>query len=52
MNPETQSVGYRRALEALRSGVPNADAVRVLGSNQANVEQLFLERLERLSVMR
>lgn len=45
MNPETQSVGYRRALEALRSGVPNADAVRVLGSNQANVEQLFLERL-------
>ncbi|MEO7665887.1 MAG: BREX system ATP-binding domain-containing protein, partial [Dehalococcoidia bacterium] len=45
MSSESQSVGYRRALEALRSGVPNADAVRVLGSNQEEVERVFMERL-------
>ena len=36
---------FQRALEALRSGVPNRDAVRVLGSNQEEVEKLFLEKL-------
>jgi hypothetical protein len=36
----------RRALEALRSGVPNADAVRVLGCNQPTVEEQFASRLE------
>ena len=36
---------YRRALEALRNGVPNRDAVRELGSNQSAVESAFLERL-------
>ena len=45
MSAGPQTVDYRRALEALRNGVPNADAVRVLGSNQENVEQHFLERL-------
>ena len=45
MSGGTQTVDYRRALEALRNGVPNADAVRVLGSNQEKVEQHFLERL-------
>lgn len=36
---------YRRALEALRNGVPNADAVRVLGCGQTNVEELFRAQL-------
>ncbi|MFZ0866010.1 MAG: BREX system ATP-binding domain-containing protein [Candidatus Sulfotelmatobacter sp.] len=38
-------INYQRALEALRSGVPNRDAVRVLGSNQVEVENLFTEKL-------
>jgi hypothetical protein len=45
------SVAYRRALEALRSGVPNQDAVRVLGCNQDDVEQVFevqLREVQRL----
>ncbi|MBZ5619842.1 MAG: DUF2791 family P-loop domain-containing protein [Acidobacteriia bacterium] len=36
---------YRRALEALRNGVPNRDAVRELGSNQREAESAFLEKL-------
>ena len=35
----------RRAIEALRSGVPNRDAVRVLGSSQAEIEQQFRRQL-------
>jgi hypothetical protein len=38
-------INYQRALEALRNGVPNRDAVRVLGSNQAEVEKMFTEKL-------
>lgn len=38
-------INYQRALEALRNGVPNRDAVRVLGSNQVEVEDLFAEKL-------
>ena len=40
-----RAVDYRRALEALRNGVPNRDAVSVLGSNQTEAETAFLERL-------
>lgn len=36
---------YRRALEALRNGVPNRDAVGILGSNQHEAESAFLHRL-------
>ncbi len=36
---------YRRALEALRNGVPNRDAVRELGTTQRELENAFLERL-------
>lgn len=36
---------HRRAVEALRSGVPNADAVASLGSGQAEAEDAFIERL-------
>ena len=32
---------YRRALEALRSGVPNQEAVKVLGCNQPQAENQF-----------
>jgi P-loop Domain of unknown function (DUF2791) len=38
-------VGYRRAIEALRAGVPNRDAVRALDSLQPHVEDLFRQRL-------
>ncbi len=37
----------RRAIEALRSGVPNRDAVRELGSSQPEAERQFIEMLER-----
>lgn len=37
---------YRRALEALRNGVPNRDAVRVMGCGQAEIEQRFHQSLE------
>lgn len=36
----------RRAIEALRSGVPNRDAVRYLGSTQAEIERRFEEELD------
>ena len=39
----------RRALEALRNGVPNGDAVDVLGCNQPVVEQAFSEMLSWLT---
>lgn len=35
----------RRAIEALRSGVPNRDAVDALGSAQGQIERLFRRRL-------
>ena len=43
---ETESkIDFRRALEALRNGVPNRDAVSALGSNQPDAEKAFLQRL-------
>jgi hypothetical protein len=36
----------RRAVEALRSGVPNADAVDALGSGQSDIEDAFVALLE------
>lgn len=42
-------VNNRRALEALRNGVPNGDAVDVLGCNQPGVERAFNGMLARLS---
>jgi P-loop Domain of unknown function (DUF2791) len=39
----------RRALEALRAGVPNRDAVAALGSLQTGVEDHFSELLDALS---
>ena len=45
METHPQAFEYRRALEALRNGVPNRDAVSVLGSNQRKAETAFLEKL-------
>ena len=39
------AVASRLALEALRSGVPNRSAVRLLGCNQPRVEKQFVEML-------
>lgn len=36
----------RRAVEALRSGVPSRDAVRALGSGQADIEERFEQLLD------
>ena len=41
-----EKVVNRRAIEALRAGVPNQDAVRVLGSSQPLLEKRFIERLK------
>jgi len=40
-------VARRRAVEALRSGVPSWDAVAVLGSGQPATEDRFTALLER-----
>ena len=45
----TAQLKNRRALEALRNGVPNGDAVAVLGCSQPAVEQDFNAHLSRLS---
>jgi hypothetical protein len=42
----TEPVSLRRTIEALRSGVPNRDAVRELGSSQQRIEDRFAELLE------
>lgn len=39
----------RRALEALRAGVPNRDAVSALGSDQIAVEDRFSELLDAIA---
>jgi hypothetical protein len=51
MSPEDQVGGHdrlarRRAVEALRSGVPNGDAVTALGSGQSDIEDRFTGLLE------
>lgn len=46
MTPETdRKLANRRAIEALRNGVPNSDAVSILGCNQPIAEQRFKELL-------
>lgn len=41
----------RRAIEALRAGVPNRDAVAALGSSQKAIEDRFLEQLDLVKQM-
>lgn len=45
MTGENERVKARRALEALRNGVPNRDAVSVLGCGQTAVEEAFERQL-------
>jgi hypothetical protein len=40
-----ETVNYRRALEALRNGVPNRDAIKVMGCDQPEIEQRFRQSL-------
>ena len=53
MSPEAElrgdALATRRAVEALRSGVPNADAVVALGSGQSDIEDRFTELLREVS---
>lgn len=42
-------VQARRAIEALRAGVPNRDAVLALGSAQTEIEESFRERLQEVT---
>jgi P-loop Domain of unknown function (DUF2791) len=53
VNPEHQwdedRLAQRRAIEALRSGVPNGDAVIALGSGQSDIEDRFTGLLEDVS---
>jgi len=46
--PDTDQVHARRAIEALRAGVPNRDAVRALSSHQPQVEARFRQQLDAL----
>jgi len=46
MNDDEQ-VRNRRAIEALRNGVPNRDAVTVLGCNQPEIEDKFRSQLQK-----
>ena len=41
------NLAYRRAMEALRNGVPNREAVRLLGCNQPQPEAQFVDLLRR-----
>ena len=43
---ENRSLNCRRALEALRNGVPNGEAVKILGCNQPEAEDRFAELLD------
>jgi hypothetical protein len=49
VQPVNGKLNNRRALEALRNGVPNGDAVAVLGCNQPGVERSFNEMLSRVT---
>ena len=40
-DPDRERFSYRTALEALRNGVPNKEAVKILGSNQPEAEAVF-----------
>ncbi|MBA2558845.1 MAG: DUF2791 family P-loop domain-containing protein [Propionibacteriales bacterium] len=46
---DADRLGRRRAVEALRSGVPNADAVIALGSGQTDIEDRFSGLLDSIT---
>jgi len=43
-----EKVRNRRAIEALRNGVPNRDAVTVLGCNQREIEDKFRQQIQNI----
>jgi len=45
MKPEETQVQSWRAIEALRAGVPNRDAVKALGTSQSRIEEGFRQQL-------
>ena len=47
MGDEKLAFAYRLALEALRNGVPNREAVKILGCNQPQVEARFAAMLRK-----
>ncbi|MEO3938555.1 BREX system ATP-binding domain-containing protein [Dermatophilaceae bacterium Soc4.6] len=49
---DAERLSRRRAVEALRSGVPNADAVTALGSGQSAIEDRFSALLEQVAAGR
>ena len=46
---DNDALTCRRALEALRSGVPNGEAVRILGCNQPEAEHRFTDLLSKVA---
>lgn len=44
------NVGHQRAMEALRSGVPNRDVVQVFGSHQPDLEGKFRRLLQQMEL--
>ncbi len=49
MHAENPVLSCRRALEALRNGVPNREAVEILGCNQPQAERRFTDLLTRVT---
>lgn len=47
--PLDNRVQDRRAIEALRAGVPNRDAVKALGSAQSHIEEQFRQQIASVS---
>ena len=45
------TISERRAIEALRAGVPNGDAVRALGADQSEIIQAFEEKLSNAAAL-
>ena len=49
MTSHDSTLAARRAVEALRNGVPNGEAVRALGCNQPKAEARFVDMLDKAS---
>ena len=49
---DPQRLSARRAVEALRSGVPSRDGVAALGSGQADIEDRFTDLLDAVGTVR
>jgi hypothetical protein len=52
MTAAVDRLSARRAVEALRSGVPSRDAVATLGSGQADIEDRFIQLLDTTGTVR